>query len=178
MATGRRRIRGGAAAGPLPSPHPRDSRATLSGRLMNISVDPILLVLQLLPFVVLMAGLHVILYKPMLAYLQQRAEATTGSRKKASELQDRAALKLQQWEAAFARAQAEVADFRAQKRAEAQAVYQKKVAVARAEADARVGAALGELQQLSQEARLALPGLAAELSVDMASQALGRRVNA
>jgi F0F1-type ATP synthase membrane subunit b/b' len=63
---------------------------------MNIIPDPILVVLQALPFLVLLAGLHVILYKPMLAYLAERREATAGAKKAAQELQERAALKLQQ----------------------------------------------------------------------------------
>lgn len=145
---------------------------------MNIIPDPLLVVLQALPFLVLLAGLHVILYKPMLAYLAERKEATAGAKKAAQELQERAALKLQQWEQAFARAQAEVADFRAQKRADAQAVYQKRIAEVRSEADKRIAAALAEVQAEATKARADVPVIAAELAREMASKTLGRQVEA
>lgn len=145
---------------------------------MNIIPDPLLVVLQALPFLVLLAGLHVILYKPMLAYLAERKEATAGAKKAAQELQERAALKLQQWEQAFARAQAEVADFRAQKRADAQAVYQKRIADVRAEADKRIAAALAEVQAEAAKARADVPAIAQDLAREMASKTLGRQVGA
>jgi F-type H+-transporting ATPase subunit b len=145
---------------------------------MNLIPDPLLAVLQALPFLTLMAGLHFILFKPMLAYLKERDAATAGARQKAEELQERAALKLQQWEAAFSRAEAEVADFRAQKRAEAQAVYAKKVAAARAEADARIAAALAEVAAEANLAKASVPQMARDLSVEMASRTLGRQVQA
>lgn len=145
---------------------------------MNIIPDWTLVGLQVLPFLTLMAGLHFILFKPMLAYLQERRDATQGARKEAEALQDKAALKLTQWEAAFARAQAEVAEYRARRRAEAQAVYQKRIAEARAEAETRLADAVEVIQGEAALAREDLVKIARILSQDMATRALGRSLAA
>ena len=104
---------------------------------MNINPDWILVGLQVLPFFTVIIGLNVILFKPMMAYLAARRAATVGERKVAEALQEKATLKLQQWEAALSRANGEVAEYRSQKRAEAQAVHAKRIAQARAEAEVR-----------------------------------------
>lgn len=143
---------------------------------MNIIPDPFLVLMEAVPFLVLLFGLNSILFKPMLAYLKEREAATDGTRRAASELQERAALKLQQWETAFARAQAEVADFRAQKRAEAQAVYTRRVGEARGEADKRIAAALAEVAADADRVRAEVPAMAAELARNMAEKTLGRAV--
>ena len=68
---------------------------------MNIIPDLVLTALLMAPFLVLVAGMHFILYKPMLAYLDARANATVGARKEAEELQARAASRLNEWEVAL-----------------------------------------------------------------------------
>ena len=45
---------------------------------MNIIPNPTLLLLQLLPFAVTFAGLYLILFKPMFAYLEERDKPQKG----------------------------------------------------------------------------------------------------
>lgn len=130
--------------------------------------------MQALPFFVTIAGLHFILFKPMLAYLAARREATEGERKKAAALTERAELKLQQWEAALQRAHAEVAEFRSAKRAESQAVYAKRVAAARAEAEAQIADAVAVIAGEAELAREQVGAMARQVAQDMATRALGR----
>ena len=54
---------------------------------MNIIPNPTLLLLQLLPFAVTIAGLYLILFKPMFAYLEERDEASTGATDTAKDLE-------------------------------------------------------------------------------------------
>ncbi|MFN7143513.1 MAG: ATP synthase F0 subunit B [Myxococcota bacterium] len=141
---------------------------------MNIIPDLVLTVCLMFPFLVLVAGMHLILYKPMLAYLDARAAATVGARKEAEELQARAASRLNEWEVALAKAQAEVADFRAQRRQVAQGQYQRIVAEARAAADTRLADALASLRTEATAARAELDGTARALAGDVAVRVLGR----
>lgn len=141
---------------------------------MSINPDLSLVVLQLLPFFTVMAGLHFILFKPMLAYLAARKAATVGERSAAEALKEKAALKLQQWDAALHRAHLEVADYRAHKRAEAHAVHAKEVARSRAEAERLVADEVAVLQGEAELAREQVGRMARQLAGDMAAGALGR----
>ncbi len=144
---------------------------------MNIIPDPILVLVQAFPFFVLIYGLNAILFKPMLAYMKERDAATAGAREEAEELQEKAALKVTQWEAALARALAEVAEFRSAKRLEAQAAYAKRVATARKEAEAHIADAVDVIAGEAALAREQIGPMARMLSADMASRALGRTIH-
>ena len=132
--------------------------------------------MQAIPFFVTMIGLHFILFKPMLAYLEQRREATEGERKRAHALSEKAELKLQQWEAALARAHGEVAEYRGTKRAEAQAVYAKRVAAARVEAEKKIADEVAVIAGETSLAREQVSVMARQLAQDMATRTLGRGV--
>lgn len=141
---------------------------------MNIIPDPILVVLQVIPFLVLLIGLNVILFKPMLAYLHDRDHATLGARKEAEQLASRAEAKLIEYEAALAAARSEVADFRTKRRAEAQAAWQVKVGAARQEADKRLASAMAGLARDTETARTELGQSARSLAAQAAAHVLGR----
>jgi F-type H+-transporting ATPase subunit b len=143
---------------------------------MNIIPDLVLTAVLMAPFLVLVFGLNLILFKPMLAYLDARAHATVGARKEAEALQARAGERLNEWEQALARAQAEVADYRAQRRQVAQAHYQRIVAEARVQADTRLSEALAALRADTATARAELDGTARVLSRDVANRVLGRQI--
>ena len=53
---------------------------------MNIVPVPILIFLQLIPFVVTMIALYFIIFKPMLSYLDARDDSTVGAREKGEKL--------------------------------------------------------------------------------------------
>jgi F0F1-type ATP synthase membrane subunit b/b' len=145
---------------------------------MDITPDTMLVILQALPFFTAVAGLHFILFKPMLSYLQARREATVGERQAAEALREKAGRKMQQWDVALTRAHAEVADFRAQKRAEAQAAHARQVAAARAEAERHIDDQLEVLQGEAALAREQIGRMARSLAGEMAARALGRSLGA
>ncbi|MDP2307228.1 MAG: ATP synthase F0 subunit B [Pseudomonadota bacterium] len=141
---------------------------------MNIIPDLVLVGTLMVPFLVLVAGLHFILYKPMLAYLDARAEATVGARKEAEALQAKATARLAEWEAALAQARREVAEFRALRRAAAQAKHAGVVAEARAAAETRIGQAIAVIRAEADSARTELDATSRALSREVATQVLGR----
>lgn len=141
---------------------------------INIIPDGPLVVTQALPFLVLVAGLHFILYKPMLAYLDARSHATIGARKEAEVLQARAAARLAEWDAALARAQAEVTEYRSQRRAAANVGYQRVIAEARGAADAHIQGAVAALRVEADTARAELQASSLALSREVAVRVLGR----
>ncbi len=145
---------------------------------MNLTPDPVLVVLQVFPLLVLMGGLHLILFKPMLAYLRERDKATIGAKKDAEELAARAALRLVEYEAALESARNEVAEFRSARRAEAQKVHAETVAVARREAEGRVAAAVKVIQADAEVARGQLASVSRTLAGEVATQVLGRSIPA
>jgi F-type H+-transporting ATPase subunit b len=141
---------------------------------MNIIPDLMLVATQMVPFLVLVVSLHLILYKPMLAYLEAREHATLGARKEAEALQARAAARLAEWEAALAVARNDVTDFRSQRRAAANGQYQRIVAEARAASEAHIAAAVADIRKDAGIARAELATAAKALSRDVAVQVLGR----
>lgn len=141
---------------------------------MNIIPDPVMVLAQMAPFLVLLVGLHLILFKPLIAYLDERDGATLGAKKEAEALQAQAAAATIRWEQELGKARNEVAEFRGQKRAEAQAEYQRVVAAARAEAEARIAEASSQIRAEADSARVGLKESARQLSNDVATQVLGR----
>jgi F-type H+-transporting ATPase subunit b len=141
---------------------------------MDIFPDPMLVLVQLAPFLVLLAGLHVILFKPTLDYLEARQAATDGARAEAARLQGSSGAALDRYEQALTAARAEIAELRASRRAEANAVHARRVAQARAAAEAETRAAVERLRGEVETARTELPGRARTLAADMAERVLGR----
>lgn len=144
---------------------------------MEINPDVALVVLQLLPFFTAVAGLHYILFKPMLAYLHARKEATVGERQAAESLREKASRKAHQWDVALTRAHTEAADFRAARRAEAQAEYARLVAAARAEAERHIADQLAVVHGEAALARDEVGRMARSIANDMAAASLGRPVS-
>lgn len=141
---------------------------------MNLIPDPVLVLLQIAPFLVLMFGLDRILYRPFLAYLEERDHATSGTRKEADSLQHKAEERLAEWEAAMSRTRNEIASYRAARRAEAQADYARVIAEARAAADKKLSSAMTDLTATAEQAREGLKAHAEAIAMDMTSQVLGR----
>jgi F-type H+-transporting ATPase subunit b len=129
---------------------------------------------QLAPFLVLMAGLHFILFKPMLAFLEQRQAATVGARAEAEKLQSRAGEQVGKYESAVNAARGEVADLRAARRAAANVEYQRIVAAARTESEEKVSGAVVRIRAEASAARAQLEGASRALADDVAAQVLGR----
>lgn len=148
------------------------------GPTLDIMPNPLVVALQLAPFAVTAAALYKIIFKPTLAYLDERWAAIDGTKKRASELEARAAARLADYEAQLNKARAEVMDLRAARRAEALAQYSQIVATARTDAEKRVADALVELGHDRAGARATMEASANSLANDIANQVLGRTVAA
>ncbi len=145
---------------------------------MNIIPDPILAIIQVVPFLVLVAGLHVIIFKPMLDYLHDRGAATVGAKHDAQALMKQAEAKATDYEGQLAKVRAELTEYRAGLRAAAHKVHAGQVAEARRESDENLQGALAGVHAEAAIARQAVSGMAKELSGDIVQSVLGRAVEA
>lgn len=141
---------------------------------MNIVPDWVLVALQTLPFLVTFFVLRSLLFKPLLAYLDERREAIDGARVEAERLRVRLAEARALWEQRLAEARAEGALHRASIVAEANAQRQALVDGARGEAERLVGAALEDLGRARAEASARIEADAVQLADALAERILGR----
>ncbi|MEQ1566266.1 MAG: ATP synthase F0 subunit B [Myxococcota bacterium] len=143
---------------------------------MEIVPDPIHSALLTLPFLVAITAMYFILWKPLLAYLEERAEVSQRARHEAHELEGAAAEQLSKIEGRLASARAHVGLVRQEARNRALAKEAEIVAGARGRAEKRVEQALSELGADKRSASEALRSTANELSTQIAAQVLGRPV--
>jgi len=138
---------------------------------MEILPDPWILFLQAVPFTLTLWMLHTVLYKPMVAYLEDRDEAIYGSRRDAEALQAKAATKLEEYEKALSVARTEASSARAEARRVALAEREVKVTAAKAEADQKINEAVaaisGEKELAAKELERISTGLADEITVSV-----------
>ncbi len=145
---------------------------------MNIIPDLHLALLQVVPFLVLVAGLQAILFKPMLDYLHDRAAATVGAKHDAQELVKRAEAQSAEYEARLKKVLAEIAAYRSGLRVDAHKAHAHQVAEARRESDVLLHSAVGAVQRDADAARKAVGAMAHELAGQIATTVLGRPVEA
>jgi F-type H+-transporting ATPase subunit b len=143
---------------------------------MEIIPDPIHVALLTLPFLVAMAAMHVILWKPLLAWMDERDQLTSSARKEADDLDQAAADQLARIEERLIAARHDVHGVRADARARALAREAEIVAEAKARADAHVAEAVDKIRADRDAARGALQATAKDLSTEIAGRVLGRRV--
>ncbi|MEQ1501871.1 MAG: ATP synthase F0 subunit B [Myxococcota bacterium] len=144
---------------------------------MEIIPDPIHVALLTAPFLVAMVSLHLILWKPLLAYLDERDGVSTRARHEAHELEGAASEQLSKIEARLVEARLHVGSLRQQARSRALVKENEILAEARSSTDRRVEQALSQIGAEKQGAASALHASAAELSNQMAAQVLGRPVS-
>lgn len=145
---------------------------------MNIIPDLTLALIQVVPFLVLVAGLNVIIFKPMLAYLQARSVATVGAKHDAEALVKRAEARMAEYEAEMARVRSELAEYRAGLRSDAHKAHAHHVAEARREAEVHLHGALGAIQREAAAAQQHVAAMSRELSGEIVTRVLGRAVEA
>lgn len=146
--------------------------ATLN--LLGISGKMILL--QAIPFLVTLIGLHFIIFKPVLALLAEREKNIHGFRKEAELLKEEVAGKMAELEERLGSARAEAAAERGRLRAEAVVAEQEIVGAARGRADKLIAEARAEVAAEYATASAQLEAHAAELSRVIATRVLGRDV--
>ena len=145
---------------------------------MSIFPDPLLIVLQAIPFLVTMAVLSKLVFKPMTEYLQERDDASVGTRETAVQLQKEAAAKLDEYESRMKEAKAEMTGLRATRRAEAIEKREAAVAVARSEAEASLEKALETIATEKAAAATQMQTISTALAADITSTVLGRAAGA
>ena len=143
---------------------------------MVIIPNPLVIGLQVVPFLITILGLYVIIFKPMLAHLEGRENAIEGAQGRARELQEKLTARADEYDAKLTAARIEMTELRAKRRAEALAEADSMVQAARGEADARVEGALETIRTDAAAAREGLKGSSALLAQQISSQVLGRPV--
>ncbi len=145
---------------------------------MSIYPDVWMVIYQAIPFALMMVILHVLVFKPFSAYLEDRDRATVGARQEAERLSSDAEARMQEYEGRLEVARAEAGSIRAERRKVAMSVRQVALDEARAEAEKRVAEALeiisGEQALAAQELRR----MANTLGEDISIQVLGAPMSA
>ncbi len=140
----------------------------------EVTLDMVLI--QLVPFLVTLVGLHYIIFKPMLAHLADRERNIDGFKREASLLQEEVAGKLSELEAKLSEAKAEAAVERASLRRDSKAAEAAVVSAARESADAVLSEARTGIATEKAAASKELGVTARTLSSSIASTILGRKV--
>jgi F-type H+-transporting ATPase subunit b len=141
-----------------------------------MEIDPILIGLQLIPFLIALVGLHFIIFKPMLKYLEEREQSVARDRSAATGLQEQVQQKVAALEdkltVARAEANAERVRLREQIREEEQTILER----ARERADVMVSEARTEIAAEREAASRTLRAETEALSQAIAKSVLGRPV--
>lgn len=143
---------------------------------MDITPNPLVIGLQVVPFLITILGLYSLIFKPMLSHLEGREDAIEGAQGRAKELEAQLAARATEYEEKLTAARIEMAELRASRRAEALAEADALVKAARTEAEAELDAAVSAVQSQATAAREGLKGSSAVLAQHIASQVLGRPV--
>lgn len=144
---------------------------------MEIVPDPIHVTLLTLPFLVTVLSLHLILWRPLLDWLEEREGITTEAYKKAEELDSSAEEHLSRIEARLVEANQEASTLRQEARARALSKESEIVSAARAKADDVLSEAITKINTERQGARTALQQTAQEISSTIAARVLGRELS-
>lgn len=145
---------------------------------MEIVPDPLLVALFFPPFLIAVVGMWVILWKPLLDWMDERDAASVDARKEAARLEVEVATRLETLEVRLAATRTELADMRAASRADAAKAEAEVTSAARAAADAKVEAATAQIAEQTEIARRGLSDAARSIADDMATQVLGRPLQA
>lgn len=135
-----------------------------------------MVVLQAIPFLLVLVGLNQIIFQPMLKVLAEREKAIHGSSADAEGLEDEVAAKLAELEARVASAKAEANAERARLREATAAEEQTILDAAKAAANAELEIARGKLQGEVESAQAHLKAQSAAIAAQVADSILGRAV--
>jgi F-type H+-transporting ATPase subunit b len=141
---------------------------------MQIIPDLIPSLVLTLPFLVSMVALHVIFFKPLFAYMEEREGVANTARQEADDFQKATGDKLVQLETELIEARRRAASVRADARAKAHSEEVVIIAAARKEAEGVLEEAVSQIAAEAQTAAATLKGTAATLSAEIAQQVLGR----
>lgn len=129
-------------------------------------------------FLLLMAGLFVFAWKPIMDGLAKREQNIAGNIQKAEQDAQQAEAKLAEYQAKLAAANEEAVELVASARKDAEATSQKIVAAAQEEAVAQQKRATDEIESAKRVALNELAGQSTNLAMSVAERVVGREVNA
>ena len=141
---------------------------------MDMTPNLTLIGLQAVPFLVTLFALDKAIFKPMLAYLDEREASLVEGRERTENLQAQIQERLASYDQRLEAARMEISDLRAKRRAAAQEEYEQRVSAARSKADAEVAAAVQGISAEREQAWSALEISARQLAGDIAGRVLGR----
>jgi len=139
-----------------------------------LTPEPALLVALILLFVLLVAPVNALVFKPLLRVLDEREERIAGTRARAAKLEGDASELLARYERSVADTREESERARRALLEEVRAEAQRETAAARGEAESRIEQARREVADSLEGARATLRAEARELARQAAAQVLGR----
>jgi F-type H+-transporting ATPase subunit b len=142
----------------------------------GMEIDPILIVLQLIPFLVVLVGLHFIIFKPLLKVLEERDRNIVEDRRDAEFLDREVTQKMEQLEDKLAEARALANEQRKSLREEIRVSEQEILDRARKESEILLADARRQIATEREAASRALAQETENLSRDIATSVLGRQV--
>ena len=133
-------------------------------------------IIMALPFAVTLLALHLILLKPLMAYLDERQRTVSGARKEAGDLAARVEERLASVDERLKAARAEAAALRKEARDRANLAANDILSAARTKAEARVAEATTQIAAQEREAADNLRAPTESLSQEIVTSVLGRAV--
>lgn len=143
---------------------------------MEIIPDPVHVALLALPFFTTVVGMYLILWRPLLDWVEERETVSQSAYAEAEELEQAARDHVARIEAQLEDAHKHAGVLRQEARDRALVKEAEIVAAARVRADEQIQAALVTIRTEQESARSALAATARELSTTIAARVLGRDV--
>lgn len=132
---------------------------------------------QMAIFLVTLAGLHFLVFRPILRILARREELTEGNRQKASELQAKTETLLANYENQMKEARQKGISLKSEQTQAGEAKAQEILAQTRGDIEAKLQKQRQQVQGELKEAGLVLRKYSRDLSQEMAEKLLGRKVS-
>jgi F-type H+-transporting ATPase subunit b len=143
---------------------------------MDLVPQPVFIVLQMAPFLLLIFALKGLVFDPLLDYLEERHRRITGFSSQAKSMEAEAEQQAREIEAQLAAARTSIPEMRTSMLNNASAQESQIVGQARARAEEQAARFREELAVSQREASNALRAEVETLSQDIASRVLGRPV--
>lgn len=145
---------------------------------MEVIPTPELALALVFPFLVTLAALHLILFKPLLAYLAGREHEVQHARHEAHRLTSEVEKRVADLSRRLTDAEKQVGELRAQGRGRAAHQEAAITGAARKAAESRTSDAILEIRDEKQRAAQRMRELASSLATDIAGRVLGRPTSA
>ena len=145
---------------------------------MEVFPDPLVVAAFLPGFLIAVVASWLILWKPLIAWLEERDQVSANARSEAHRLEGEIEARLKDVEQRLQVVRGEISDLRTAGRAQAAAGEAEVLAATRAEVEGQLEQASAKIAEQSEIARRGLADASRALADDMASQILGRPVQA